>query len=95
MGINFLNQSSSSEPNDSVEIPATSISQLQAMFLARQTKGQLSSHASVHKSTFIKLPGEVYALLGDFLNEKLPLFIFTNRLTFKVSLHYQIGYYEH
>jgi hypothetical protein len=34
-------------------------------------------------------------LLGDFLNEKLPLFIFTNRISFKMCLHYQIGYYEY
>jgi hypothetical protein len=47
------------------------------------------------KSLFLKLPGDILSLLGDFLNEKLPLFIFTNRISFKMSLHYQIGYYEH
>ena len=46
------------------------------------------------KSSFLKFPGEVLALIGDYLNEKLPVFIFTNRITFKVSLHYQIEYYE-
>lgn len=47
------------------------------------------------KSLFLKFPGELLALIGDFLNEKLPLFIFTNKITFKMCLHYQIGYYEH
>ena len=40
------------------------------------------------RSWFLKLPGEVLAMLGDFLNEKLPLFIFTNRISFNVCLHY-------
>lgn len=47
-------------------------------------------HNSVHKranrTVFLKLPGEVLALIGEFLNEKLPIFIFTNRITFKISL---------
>ena len=40
------------------------------------------------KSGFLRLPGAVLSLLGDFLNEKLPLFLFTNRITFKVALQY-------
>eukprot|EP00347_Sterkiella_histriomuscorum_P008793 403343729 len=56
-------------------------------------------HNSVRQKTmrtgFLKLPGPILALLGDFLNEKLPLFIFTNRISFKVSLQYQIEHYEH
>lgn len=66
-----------------------SISQIQRLLLARQQR------VDVSKPGFLKLPGEALAIIGEFLNEKLPLFIFTNRITFKVSLQYQIGYYEH
>jgi hypothetical protein len=40
------------------------------------------------------MPGEVLSLIGEFLNEKLPIFIFTNRISFKISLQYQIEHYE-
>lgn len=46
------------------------------------------------KSSFLKLPGEILCLLGDYLNEKLPIFIFTNRISFKISLQWQIEHYE-
>jgi hypothetical protein len=69
------------------------------MFLTRQQPPTSYSTTSAkhpsYKSLLLKLPGEVLALIGDYLNEKLPLLIFTNRLTFKVSMHYQIGYYEY
>jgi hypothetical protein len=38
------------------------------------------------KSSFLKLPGEILSTIGDYLNEKLPIFIFTNRISFKISL---------
>mgnify|MGYP006125739941 FL=1 len=42
----------------------------------------------------IKMPGIFYKLVGDFMSEKLPLMIFTNRTSFKMSLAYQIEEYE-
>ena len=39
------------------------------------------------------MPGVFYSLLGEFLGEKLPLIIFTNRDSFKVSLDYQLEMY--
>lgn len=41
-----------------------------------------------------KLPGVFYRMVGEFLGEKLPLIIFTNRISFKVSLSHQIEFYE-
>ena len=41
------------------------------------------------------MPGIVFSLLGEFLGEKLPLVIFTNRQSFKNSLDYQIELYAH
>jgi len=46
------------------------------------------------QSAFFKLPGNVFELIGDYLEEKLPLIIFTNRVTFKVSLEYQVSTYD-
>ena len=43
---------------------------------------------------FLKLPGEVLSLIGEYLNQKLPIFIFSNRISFKIYLQYQIEYYE-
>ena len=40
------------------------------------------------------MPGNFYNLIGEFLGEKLPMIIFTNKVSFKVSLSYQIEYYE-
>jgi hypothetical protein len=51
------------------------------MLLARSQRAEVAT-----KPGFLKLPGEALALVGEYLNEKLPLFIFTNRITFKVSL---------
>jgi hypothetical protein len=41
-----------------------------------------------------ELPGICYKLIGAFLNERLPLIIFTSRSAFKLSLQYQISEYE-
>lgn len=35
---------------------------------------------------FLQIPGEVLAIIGDFLDQKLPIFIFTNRISFKIFL---------
>ena len=40
------------------------------------------------------MPGKVYYLIGEFLGEKLPLLVFTNRTSFKVCLTYQINVYN-
>jgi hypothetical protein len=53
-----------------------------------------SVKAKTNKTSFLKMPGEVLSLIGEFLNEKLPIFIFTNRISFKISLQYQIEHYE-
>lgn len=45
------------------------------------------------KKTIRDMPGVFYSLLGEFLGEKLPLIIFTNRDSFKVSLDYQLEMY--
>ena len=42
----------------------------------------------------IKMPGIFYRLIGEFIGEKLPVIIFTSRVSFKVSLAHQIEYYE-
>mmetsp|Transcript_44104 Transcript_44104/g.42798 ORF Transcript_44104/g.42798 Transcript_44104/m.42798 type:complete len:124 (-) Transcript_44104:527-898(-) len=42
--------------------------------------------ARIAKSNFLKLPGEVLGIIGDYLNQKLPIFIFTNRISFKIFL---------
>jgi hypothetical protein len=34
------------------------------------------------------MPGIFYSLLGEYLSEKLPLIIFTNRASFKISLDF-------
>ena len=46
------------------------------------------------RNLMIRLPGSIYRLLGDFLGERLPLILFTNRISFKISLAYQIQEYE-
>jgi len=43
---------------------------------------------------FTKLPGIFYRLVGEFLGEKLPMVIYTNRISFKISMAHQIEYYE-
>lgn len=45
-------------------------------------------------SAFYKLPGHIFEMIGIYLDEKLPLIIFTNRVTFKVSLEYQLNNYD-
>ena len=52
------------------------------------------SPVSKPKSKIYNLPGEVYQLIGDYLGEKLPLIIFTNRLSFKTSLDFQSSLYD-
>ena len=52
----------------------------------------ISSHNK--QKLLVRLPGYIYKLLGDFLGEKLPLILFTNRVSFKISLSYQIQEYE-
>lgn len=55
-------------------------------------------HNSVKQKTlrtsFLKLSGDMLAMVGDYLNEKLPVFIFTNRITFKIFMQCQIQSYE-
>ena len=41
-----------------------------------------------------KLPGIFYRFVGDFVGEKLPIVIFTNRISFKMALSHQIEFYE-
>jgi hypothetical protein len=60
---------------------------------------QISSGSGIVQSqepaiTIHDLPGNVYSLLGEFLGEKLPLIIFTNRTSFKVSLNHQLKVYD-
>jgi len=62
---------------------------------------QMSTYRSMHSSSspalaslankrnlMIRLPGSIYRILGDFLGERLPLILFTNRISFKISLAY-------
>lgn len=44
--------------------------------------------------TLVKMPGVFYRLVGEFLSEKLPMIIFTSRVSFKIALVHQIEYYE-
>ena len=41
-----------------------------------------------------KLPGVFYRLIGEFLGEKLPTILFTCRICFKMSISFQIEFYE-
>ena len=41
-----------------------------------------------------RIPGAAYQLVGEYLDERLPLIIFTNRLSYKICLAYQIAEYE-
>lgn len=41
-----------------------------------------------------QFPGHVYGMIGEYLSEKLPLIIFTNRTSFEVCLTYQITSYQ-
>lgn len=40
------------------------------------------------------LPGICFKIMGEFLQEKLPLIIFTNRVSFRTSLSFQIEEYD-
>ena len=42
----------------------------------------------------MQLKGEILELVGEFLDERLPTFIFTNRISFKTSFQYKIDIYE-
>lgn len=52
-------------------------------------------HRANKGKLFIQLPGIFYSLIGEFLGEKLPAVIFTNRISFKVAVAHQIEFYEH
>jgi hypothetical protein len=49
--------------------------------------------ANKHKS-LIRMPGVFYRLVGEYVGEKLPAIIFTNRISFKIALSHQIEFYE-
>ena len=54
-----------------------------------------SSKYNTNKGKLLtKLPGIFYRIVGEFINEKLPLVIFTNRVSFKIALAHQIEFYE-
>lgn len=106
VGLKFLNESSSSDMLSGVRdlekheeqkfaIIERSESGVCSLTNEQSQRQIIIPIKNTPKALFIRFPGEVLALIGDLLNEKLPLFIFTNRVTFKVSLHFQIGYYEH
>ena len=40
------------------------------------------------RNSWSTLPGVCYKIIGEFLQEKLPLIIFTNKASFKTSLTY-------
>ena len=40
------------------------------------------------------MKGEVLELIGEYLDERLPTFIFTNRISFKTAFQYKIDIYE-
>lgn len=50
--------------------------------------------SKTNKTIFVKLPGDALSLIGDYLNQKLPIFIFTNRISFKIFLQHSIEFYE-
>lgn len=39
------------------------------------------------------MPGVAFSLMGEYLGVKLPLIVFTNRISFKVCLDYQLDQY--
>lgn len=45
------------------------------------------------RTTVIDLPGVAYAMIGEYLGEKLSLVVLTNRTSFKVCLDYQLNQY--
>jgi len=56
--------------------------------------GQSAKTTSNKGKILTKLSGIFYSLVGEFLGEKLPMILFTNRISFKVSLIHQIEFYE-
>lgn len=59
--------------------------------IQRTNRGSVNSRSSFLLKQF---PGHVYGMIGDYLCEKLPLIIFTNRTSFTVCLTYQIESYQ-
>jgi len=49
-------------------------------------KQQVIIPIQTKKNAFIQLPGEILVEVADMLGERLPLFMFTNRISFKVTL---------
>jgi hypothetical protein len=41
-----------------------------------------------------RMPGLFYRYIGEFLGEKLPLIIFSCRISFKIALCHQIEFYD-
>jgi hypothetical protein len=56
--------------------------------------GSSAKYSSNKGKLLTKLSGIFYSLVGEYLGEKLPMIIFTNRISFKVSLIHQIEFYE-
>ncbi len=66
--------------------------------LPLQFEQKIVMHNSVkqraNRTFFLKLGGEPLTLIAEYLNQKLPIFIFTNRISFKIYLQHQIEFYE-
>ena len=58
------------------------------------TKHSRQASQANQSNPLTRIPGEAYQLIGEFLDERLPLIIFTNRLSYKICLAYQIAEYE-
>lgn len=43
---------------------------------------------------FVQLPGPALQLISELIGERLPIFIFTNKMTFKVALQAQLAHFE-
>lgn len=56
--------------------------------------GPSAKYSSNKGKILTKLSGIFYSLVGEFLGEKLPMILFTNRISFKISLIHQIEFYE-
>jgi hypothetical protein len=56
--------------------------------------GYSAKYNSNRGKVLTKVSGIFYSLVGEFLGEKLPMIIFTNRISFKISLIHQIEFYE-